>query len=999
MAVRIEVKFKPGITDALGKSTQARIRSELGIELEEVKTIEVYTIDKELSSDQLERIRREIFTDPLTQQSAVARPLAEDFDWVIEVGFLPGVTDNVGKTSREAIEELLGVKFSSDEGVYTSRQYLLKGKLSREQVETIAKRLYNPLIQRVQIKSYPEFKDSDGMEVIVPKVKLPPSDRVLEVDLDLPEAELEKLGKFGILERVEKDGTEIRRGPLALNLNELKVIRDYFKKEARKPTDVELESIAQTWSEHCKHKIFSARLDEVDSIFKSFIRRATEEIRAELGENDWCVSVFVDNSGVIKFDDENLLCYKVETHNSPSALDPYGGAITGIVGVNRDPLGTGQGAKLCINIYGFCFGDPYFKGPLPFRDRERKNPILHPRVIFEGVRLGVEHGGNKSGIPTPWGFVIFDPRYMGKPLVYVGTVGVIPGEINGIPGEYKKAQPGDLIVMAGGRVGKDGIHGATFSSESLHEGSPAGAVQIGDPITQKKLHDAQLELREKNLYNSVTDNGAGGLSCSVGEMARESGGCEVELEKVPTKYSGLAPWEIWVSESQERMTYAVPPGKIDEFMKIMKKHNVEATVIGRYTDSGRCQVKMRGKVVMDVDLKFLHEGVPQLILRSEWKEPNYPEPELKDLKDQELKNQLVEMVGRLNLCSKEYVVRQYDHEVQGGSIIKPLVGVKEDVQSDAVVMRPVLSSFQAVALSSGILPWYGDIDTWAMAESGIDTAVRNVVAVGADPERIALLDNFCWCSSDEPFRLGQLKRAVMACYETARKFRTPFISGKDSMFNDFKGYDEKGEPVKISVPPTLLISSLGIVPDLRRCQSLDFKFPGDLIFVIGITKSELGGSEYLAYLGEKERGERYIGRRVPRVDIEQARARYQRVHQALQEELFSAVHSVGVGGLGFGLCKMTMAGELGAEIDLSLIPCSGNLTISERLFSETQSRFIVAVPPERIKRFEEIFAGEVYAQIGVVIKEPELVFKFQGEEISRVKVLELKESYKKTLGW
>ena len=999
MAVRIEVKFKKGVVDALGESTCRRIFSELGIKLKSVRTVEVYTIDKELSSDELERISKEIFTDPLTQESAVGTPIAEDFDWIIEVGFLPGVTDNVGKTSREAIEELLGVKFSEDEGVYTSRQYLLSGDISREDVERIATRLYNPLIQRVHIKSYQEFKDSDGMEVIVPKVKLPPSDQVLEVNLDLPDSELEKLGKEGILEKVLEDGTELRRGPLALNLIELKTIRDYFKKEGRAPTDVELESIAQTWSEHCKHKIFSARLDEVDSIYKSFIKRTTEEIRKELGKDDWCVSVFTDNSGVIKFDDENLICYKVETHNSPSALDPYGGAITGIVGVNRDPLGTGQGAKLVINIYGFCFGNPYYSGSLPYRDRERKNPILHPRVIFEGVRLGVEHGGNKSGIPTPWGFVIFDDRYMGKPLVYVGTVGIIPKEVNGIPGEYKKAQPGDLIVMAGGRVGKDGIHGATFSSESLHEGSPAGAVQIGDPITQKKLHDAQLEARQLSLYHSVTDNGAGGLSCSVGEMARESGGCEVELEKVPTKYSGLAPWEIWVSESQERMTYAVPPDKIDKFMEIMKKHDVEATVIGKYTDSGRCVVKMRGKVVMDVDLKFLHEGVPQMILRSEWSEPDYEEPEVKELSGSELERTLLDMVARLNICSKEYVVRQYDHEVQGGSIIKPLVGVKEDVHSDAVVMRPVLTSWQAVALSSGILPWYGDIDTWAMAECGIDTAIRNVVAVGADPDRIALLDNFCWCSSDEPFRLGQLKRATMACYETARRFRTPFISGKDSMFNDFKGYDEKGNPVKISVPPTLLISSLGIVPDLRKCQTLDFKFADDLIYIIGITKSELGGSEYLAYLGEKERGERYIGRRVPRVDIERARRRYQLIHQALKEELFSAIHSVGVGGIGFGLCKMAMAGELGAEVELDAIPCKGTLSNVEKLFSETQSRFIVALPKERAKRFENIFAEDDFACIGRVIEVPELRIKENGKKFCAVKINELKENYKKTLGW
>jgi len=999
MPVRIEVKFKPGVADAAGKSTRKRILSDLDISVNDVSTVDVYTIDKDLTKDQLEKIRTEIFTDPLTQESAAGRPVGSNFDWAIEVGFLPGVTDNVGNTSRSAIEELLSLKFGPDENVYSSRQYLLKGTLSREQIERIASFLYNPLIQRVQFKSYQEFMDADGMETVVPKVKLPPAGRVDDVELNLSDAELEKLGKEGILDRGEKEGKEIRRGPLALSVHELKVIRDYFNQLGRKPTDIELESIAQTWSEHCKHKIFAARLDEVDSLYKTMIKAATEEIRAKLADKDWCVSVFKDNSGVIKFDDNHLLCYKVETHNSPSALDPYGGAITGIVGVNRDPMGTGRGAKLVINMYGFCFGNPYHKKELPFRDKEHKNPILHPRVIFEGVRLGVEHGGNKSGIPTPWGFITFDDRYMGKPLVFVGTVGVIPKEISGVPGEYKKAAAGDLIVMAGGRVGKDGIHGATFSSESLHEGSPAAAVQIGDPITQKKLHDAQIEMRDQNLYHSVTDNGAGGLSCSVGEMARESGGCEVDLEKVPLKYAGLAPWEIWVSESQERMTYAVQPDQIDKFMAVAKKHEVEATVIGKYTDSGRCVVKMQGKVIMDVDLQFLHDGVPQLSLHSRLKEVKNEEPEPAEPQGGELIRQMIDMAGRLNLCSKEYVARQYDHEVQGGNVIKPLVGVKQDVHSDACVMRPVLSSWQGVALSTGILPSYGDINSYAMAECGIDTAIRNVVAVGANPERIALLDNFCWCSSNEPERLGQLKRCATACYETAKKFRAPFISGKDSMFNDFKGYDSQGREIKISVPPTLLISSLGIVPDVRKCQTLDFKAEGDLIYLIGITKAELGASEYFAYLGERERGQRYVGNTVPRVDLNMARARYAGIFKAIEAEIFSAIHSVGIGGTGFGLARMAMAGELGVQIDLDMIPCEQGLKIFELLFSESQSRFIVTLPPDKSRKFEDIFGYEDFAIVGKVIREPAIIFRKHREHIARVEVKDLKQSYKKNLGW
>ena len=473
----------------------------------------------------------------------------------------------------------------------------------------------------------------------------------------------------------------------------------------------------------------------------------------------------------------------------------------------------------------------------------------------------------------------------------------------------------------------------------------------------------------------------------------------MDLEKIPIKYPGLAPWEVWVSESQERMTYAVSPDKLDAFMALAKKHDAEATVIGKFTDSGRCVVRLNGKTIVDMDLDFLHDGLPQLHLHSEYREPKNEEPAIRNISGDELVRVMADMAGRLNLCSHEYVTRQYDHEVQGGAVIKPLIGKKQDVHSDAGVVRPVLSSWQGVALSTGILPSYGDIDPYAMAECGIDTAFRNVVAAGANPDRIALLDNFCWCSSNEPERLGQLKRAASACYNTAKKYRAPFISGKDSMFNDFKGYDSKGWEVKISVPPTILISSLGIVPDVRKCQTLDFKAEGDLVYFIGITAPEMGGSEYFAYLGERERGERYIGNSVPRVDLSMSRARYHRIFQALESEVFSSIHAVGAGGLGMGLAKMAMAGELGAEIDLDMVPCNGELSTEELLFSESQSRFIVTIPTDRCKRFEDIFGYEDFAIVGKVTKEPVLVFRKGREAAGRVQVSDLKQNYKKTLGW
>ena len=1000
MATRIQVFTRPDLPDYLGERTRKRIARDLAIELISVRIGEIYTIDRDFPGADLERLRRELFTDPVTQESNLSQPAPvflknQNFDWIVEIGFLPGVTDNPGRTAREAIEDLLGVKFLDQETVYTSRQYLLGGRLDRARVEQVASALFNPLIERSAIRSREEFEREGGLSLPLPRVKLPPEAPVLSVDLNLPDEELSRLGRQGILEGT-RNGREIRRGPLALDLDYLHAIRDYFNREGRKPTDLELESIAQTWSEHCKHTIFAARLDQVDGLFKTYIRRATEEIRKKQGRKDFCVSIFTDNAGVIRLNRDWNLVYKVETHNTPSALDPYGGAITGIVGVNRDPLGTGKGSRLVVNTYGFCFGDPVGKGEPLFRDREQENPVLHPRTVFEGVRRGVEDGGNKSGIPTGFGFVRFDPRYRGKPLVFVGTLGLMPARIRGKPSEEKGARPGDLIVVAGGRVGKDGIHGATFSSEELHAGSPVTAVQIGDPITQKKLGDAQLEARDRELYSSVTDNGAGGISCSIGEMARECGGCRVELEQVPLKYPGLAPYEIWISESQERMTYAVPPEKADEFMKLLASRGVEAAAIGKFTDSGRCIVTYRGKTLMDVDLDFLHDGLPRRKLKSSWSAPRHPEPKLKEPADPGAI--LRELLSWPNLASKEFVVRQFDHEVQGGSVIKPLVGVEEDIHSEAVVYRPLLDSREGVAITGSLFPGYGDIDPYWMAAAAIDQAIRNLVAVGADPGKIALLDNFCWCSSDEPERLGQLKRACQACYDFATRYQTPFISGKDSMYNDFKGFDAQGGPVKISVPPTLLISAIGIVSDLSRCLTLAAKSSGDLVYVLGQTRKEMGGGQYYAARGEKEKGRAYVGDSVPRVRPEETLKLYPRVADIIKEGLVASAAPVGEGGLGISLAKKAMAGCLGMEIDLAQVPKGPGAGRDDYLlFSESTGRFLITVDPRKSAKFEKRMKGLLMAKIGVVILEPALKIQgVKGNEIVRAKISELKEAYKKT---
>ena len=500
--------------------------------IKKIQVVDVYTLNKNISKSHLNDATS-LLVNPVLEKGLIDQGVEiGGSDWAIEVGYLPGVTDNVGHTVKEEIEDLLKETFNETEGVHSSRLLLIEGNLSKDEIQEIAFALHNPLIQRVHIKTKNEYVEDGGMDTIVPQVHLKANPQAEEVDLDISDEELSKIGKQGIL---DKDGT--RRGPLALDLESMKVIRDYFKNQGRKPTDIEIESLAQTWSEHCKHTIFAASFDEIKGgLYKDYIKKATQEIRKKKGSKDICLSVFTDNSGAIEFDEDYMITDKAETHNSPSALDPFGGAITGIVGVNRDTIGFGMGAKPVINRYGFCFANPEDKKPL-YKGKNKENQMLPPRKIMEGVIDGVNVGGNCSGIPSPQGFVVFDDRYKGKPLVFVGTIGLMPKRVNGKPGQSKKAKPGDLAVVVGGRVGQDGIHGATFSSEAMDSGSPATAVQIGDPITQKKLSDAIVkEARDLDLYTSITDNGAGGLSCSVAEMAKECGGCYVELEKVPLKY-------------------------------------------------------------------------------------------------------------------------------------------------------------------------------------------------------------------------------------------------------------------------------------------------------------------------------------------------------------------------------------------------------------------------------------------------------------------------------
>jgi phosphoribosylformylglycinamidine synthase II len=924
------------IEDARAKSYFRTLKSRFPkAGLTDVSVAAVYTTDATLSTAQLKKFAA-CLTHPVMEKYAIGQvPAPKNYSYAVEIGFLPGVTDNVGRTAKEMLESAINKKLPDSVHVYSSLVLFLHGRVSERDAVAFAGELYNPLIERAAI--IPAGKQ---IPVVVPQVKLHESPKADEVDLEVSDEELAKIGKQGI---ANPDGT--RRGPLALSLHAMHAIRDHFKKQKRNPTDIELESLAQTWSEHCKHSIFADPLDEVkEGIYKRYIKGATEKIRKAKGKKDFCVSVFKDNSGGIVFDEKYLVTHKVETHNSPSALDPFGGAITGM------------GARPIANVYGFCVGDPSDTSVL-YRDKALTQPLLPARRILEGVVRGINHGGNQSGIPTPLGFVATDPRYRGKPLVFAGTVGLLPRTVLGKKMHEKKAKAGDLVVVVGGRVGMDGVHGATFSSESLSSGSPATAVQIGDPITQKKLSDAIVrEARDAALYTSITDNGAGGISCSVAEMAKECGGCIVDIDKVPLKYPGLSPWQIWISESQERMTLSVPKKNWKELKKLFDRHDVEATVIGEFTASGKCVVRNKGKKIMELSMDFLHDGRPVEHQKGTKVVRKNTEPTANDRK-RALDKTLLQLLARPNIASTSFIAAQYDHEVQGTSVTKPLQG-RGRVNADAGVIRPVPTSQKGVVLSHGYLPWYSDIDTYAMAAASIDTAVRNAICAGASREYLAILDNFCWSSSNTPERLYELKKSAEAVYDIATAYGTPYISGKDSMFNDFRGFTQKGEPIHVAAPPTLLISAIGVVDDAQHAQTVDFKMAGDSVYLIGETHNEMGGSEYFSMLGA-------VGNTVPQVDVKKNARAYDALAKAMRAGLIASATPVGRGGIAAALGKAAIGGQLGAEINLKKVPGSAKLADSI-LFSESQGRIIVSVRPDAEGAFKKLFKNVALAKIGTV---------------------------------
>jgi phosphoribosylformylglycinamidine synthase len=942
-----------------------------------------YLLEGDLGREQVERLMAELLVDPLAETGQVhgigangKAPLsgAEVRPLRLTVLLKPGVMDPVA-ASVEAAARDLGIpvqsartfrRYYSDPALPAASRALLLGKiLANEAIEQIVE---GPLsIEHLTFGQPYAF-------------------RLFTVPLrDLDDAGLSKLS---------------REGQLSLTLAEMQAIQAHFRDQGRDPTDVELETLAQTWSEHCSHKTLKGQIDfdgrRINNLLKETIFGATQEIRRRLGPDDWCVSVFEDNAGVVRFDDKYNVCFKVETHNHPSAIEPYGGANTGLGGVIRDPLGTGLGAKPICNTDVFCFAPPD-------TPPESLPPgVLHPKKVMKGVVAGVRDYGNRIGIPTVNGAVCFDPRYLANPLVFCGTVGLIPADRC-----RKQPQGGDLIVVVGGRTGRDGIHGATFSSIELtaeSEKVSGGAVQIGNAITEKKLLDVLLQARDRGLYHAITDCGAGGLSSAVGEMG-EKLGAEVHLDQAPLKYEGLSYTEIWISEAQERMVLAVPPFCWQALKTLCDSEDVEATAIGRFEATGRLRLFYQEHQVADLEMEFLHRGRPVVVRQATWRPAAPEEPGgrggamarivahvpgsegLEPPSQATFTADLLKILSSYNVCSKEWIIRQYDHEVQGGSVIKPLVGVRDDGPGDAAVVMPVLGSWTGLAIGCGINPHYGDLDPHAMAAAAIDEAVRNVVAVGADPAHVALLDNFCWGNTDRPEVLGSLVRAAEACRDVALAYGMPFISGKDSLNNEYHSGDQH-----ITIPPTLLISALGRVPDVRHCVTMDLKEPGNWLFLVGVTKNEMGGSHYHLIHGIE-------GGTPPRVDLELAPRLFRKLHEAIRRGLVRACHDLSEGGLAVATAEMAFAGGVGA--DLEDLGSRGQGDPDEALlFSESATRFVIEVAPGNVPAVQECFGDAVsLTRIGQTCKERRLrVAGAGGEWVVWAQLADLHEAWRRPLG-
>ncbi len=894
---------------------------------------QLYFIERDLADPDLERLAAWLLVDPVVDRAVWRRldqpapPVAAGVH-VVEVTYRPGVTD---VAARELARGMAEIGLGGGE-VITGVRYALAGDVTDAELRRVARQLLcNETVQHFHLgATVPHF----GAEAAA-------SDRVESVTLA-------GLGDDALV-------ALSRQRLLSLDAAEMRVIQAFYDRQGRNPTDVELETLAQTWSEHCVHKTFRAEIDftwldaagqelgreTIDGLLNTYIRAATDAVYPT-----WLKSAFVDNAGIIAFDDRYDLAFKVETHNHPSALEPFGGANTGVGGVVRDILGVS--ARPIANTNVLCFGpQDYAHAGLP-------PGVLHPQRIAAGVVAGIGDYGNKLGLPTVNGAVLYDLGYLGNPLVFCGCAGLLP-----IGSHPTTPAIGDYVVVLGGRTGRDGLHGATFSSAELtHEtGETAGsAVQIGDPITEKGLIELVEAARDEALYHAITDCGAGGLSSAVGEMG-ETLGVDVELTHVLLKYPGLTPWEIWLSEAQERLVLAVAPAGLPRLQELAARWDVELSVLGAFTGDGCLRVRYAGTVVADLPMDFLHDGLPRRRLTAVHREPTPPAAK------QEIPDDpttiLLRLLGHPNVASKEAIIRRYDHEVRGGTLVRPLGGPQMDGPNDAAVLKPLHTweHDRAFALSNGINPLIGRRDPYYMALSVVDEAVRNAVAAGADPDQLALLDNFCWGNPTLPDRLGSLVRACRGCYDAALAFAAPYISGKDSLYNEFNG---------APIPGTLLVSAIAVVPDLHRCVTAQLKTPGDLVYLLGDTRAELGGS-LLYHLYRFGGGD-------PPILPGDAPVRYRRLHRAMLDGLVAACHDLSDGGLAVAAAEMALGGRLGLDLSLR----GDGLTPLAVLFAESNSRLLVEVAPADAIAFEEHMAALPLTRIGQVSDDARLRIALDG---------------------
>lgn len=938
-----------------------------------LRTAQLYQITGHLSPSQVDQLTRQLLVDAVVQEARIFRAVsAADTEHVVDVFFHPGVTDTLAESVLEGAR-LLGI--TEIARVETGRRYLLDHRLSLAEARLIAESLlYNPVIQQYALQAAGAPVGPASSTEPLPPTEMP-APSVAHVPLTrMSDEELLELSRSGLL---------------ALNLEEMRMIQRYFQELGREPTDVEMETLAQTWSEHCSHKTFRATIEyrELDgagnvlaqetihNLLKQYIMRATSELA-----RPWVVSAFSDNAGVISFAQGQDVAFKVETHNHPSAIEPFGGANTGVGGVIRDVLGVSARPIACTDV--LCFG------PAEIESDTLPAGILAPRRVADGVINGVRDYGNKMGIPTVNGAVLYHPGYIYNPLVFCGCLGLLPH------GSHPRAaRPGDLVVALGGRTGRDGIHGATFSSGEMSSeiNAQAGAaVQIGAPITEKKVTDALLQARDLGLYTAITDCGAGGFSSAIGEMGAEIG-VQVELAKAPLKYQGLAPWEIWLSEAQERMVLAVPPEKLEQLLAICEIEEVEASILGNFTGDQRLRVTYDGEPVADLDMAFLHDGRPNRRLAAVWQEPT-PEAvaaylaqmggsPLARAEDPIDANQaLLALLSHPSIASKEEVVRRYDHEVQGATVLKPLVGVAGNGPGDATVLRPILDEpVQAgIVISNGVNPLYGLLDPYHMATCAIDEALRNLTAVGGDIDRTAILDNFCWGNPADPAQLGSLVRAVKGCYDASLAFGTPFVSGKDSLNNEYRASGQR-----LPVIPTLLISAFGVIEDAARTVDMSLKAPGNLLYLVGLTRADLAGSHYATLFERADFARRFPRTGLPQVHFEQARAIMRALGAAIRAGLVQSCHDLSEGGLAVAAAEMALAGRLGLTLDLAAAPGASQVEDAlTLLFSESPSRFLVEVSPEQQTAFENFLRERQvadFALLGGVVPSEHLVFR-RGEQ-------------------